>query len=189
MKINYIPLKARPKRPSRAPYLLAAMVYILAMLFLGAKIGKVLQFKQEAKGKRDFLATITSNLSKNAPALAKLENMTAEGNRLVKTGSTLQDISRSNIYWAGVLYELARAVPEELWFEELELSSSSVTTSLTGFGVGERTESKALELVTNLQKCPLFSQTFRGIGLVSCKIVEEGKKKRCFEIAMQIIRQ
>ncbi len=188
MKINYIPPKARPKRPSRAPYLLAAMVYILAMLFLGAKIGKVLQFKQEAKGKRDFLMTITSNLSKNAPALAELENMTAEGNRLVKTGSTLQNINSSNSYWADLLYEFARAVPGELWFEELELSSDSVTTRLAGFGAGERTETKALELVTNLQKGPLFSQTFQGIKLTSCKPVEEGKKKRSFEIIMQIIR-
>ncbi len=188
MRVNYIPLKARPKRPSKAPYLLAVMVYVFAMFFLGAKIGKVMQFKREAKGKRDFLSVLTSNLGKNVPALAKLENMTAEGNNLIRRGSILQDLNTANIDWAGVLYEFSRAVPEGLWFEELELNSASAVTRLTGFGVGGETEAKALELVTNLQNAPFFSQTFRGIGIISCKPVEEGKKKRSFELVMQIIR-
>lgn len=183
MEINFIPVESRPKRPSRAPYLAAAMLYIFATLFFGTKVGMIKKTNQELESDKKLLATLNTNLSRYVGANTKLENMTSEANYLMKKIGVLKDIKKNKIPFELILREIGNLTPEGVWFEEFSIESPSEELHLVGFGT-QPAEEKAFKFVYNLEGSETLKRFFNEIKLVSCNPAPGRKNQRILVITM-----
>ncbi len=183
MDINLIPAEMRPKRPSRAPYLFAAMVYIFAALFFGTKVGVIKRLNREANSDRKLLATLNSNLGKYAGANARLESMVGDANGLMQKVENFKSVKNGMIPLGDILSEIGNLVPEGLWFEEFSISYPSEKVHLKGFGI-EPVEDKVFGFAYALKNSENLKKFFSDVQLESCTPVSGRKTLRVFDIVM-----
>lgn len=184
MEINFIPLKLRPKRASRIPYLIVALAYIFALLFLGTKCVTVARQKGRIENKKQLIASLRGNLSMHANALDELKAVISQGMKLVKRGDHLRRIKQSHISWTGILLEIDRIAPAKLYFEELDFDSSAPEVRLIGFYRGGLADTDMLEFVSALQESAHLKEIFSEIKLASSALAEGKKDTKRGEIVM-----
>ena len=183
MDINLIPAEMRPRRPSRAPYLFASMVYVFTALFFGTKVGVVARFHRVADSDRKLLATLNSNLGRYAGANAKLESMVGNASDLMEKVENFKSVKKEIIPLGAILCEIGNLVCEGIWFEEFSISYPSEEVHLKGFGI-EPVEDKVFGFVYGMKNNENLKRFFSDVKLVSCIPVSGKENLKTFDIVM-----
>ena len=185
MNINFIPRELWPKKVSRMPYVITAVLYIVAFGLFFVRQPIIAKLTKEMGEQKTNLNATDNKLKEYASAPGKLEKLLDEGMALVKRAENLRQISEFHVHWAGTLHEINRLAPANLWFKKLLFATSSPKISAEGFCSGELAKRDVLEFVSGLQENPRIKEVFNKIRLVSCDPVENKKNLEKFSIEMQ----
>ena len=132
-------------------------ISILAVLFLW-QVTVILRYSFNIRQQRQLTGKLQGQLNTASDAIvsikAEREKVNARRTELVQRLSLLKDKSHQGIDWSGVLIELSKLIPKEIWIKNLKIDEISLI--ITGSSTNNTVISDFME---NLDKAPLFEKT------------------------------
>jgi type IV pilus assembly protein PilN len=166
-KVNLLPPKLQREGVIDVRRLVLILAAILPVVLL---LGCCLLFRVNYSVINNELAETRAQAAALSPALSRLEGVVRERAELEETIEECEEISRKHISWSGVLEDLGRAAPIDLWLTGLNIANKDDAVSKTAPGRGQ--EESTVYTRPNQLAVRGVSRSLPSIGIFIRKLIE-----------------
>ncbi len=166
-KVNLLPPRLQREGIIDVRRLVLMLAAVLPAVLL---LGGCLLFRVNYSVLDNELAETKTQLAALAPALARMEGVVRDRTELQETIEECEEISRKHVAWSGVLDELGKAAPIDLWLTGLNLANKDDAASKTVPSRGQ--EESAVYSRPNQLEVKGISRSLPSIGIFIRKLIE-----------------
>jgi type IV pilus assembly protein PilN len=166
-KVNLLPPRLQREGIIDVRRLILMLAAVLPVLLL---LGCCLLFRVNYSVINNELTETRAQLAALAPALSRMEGVIRERTELEETIEECEEISRKHISWSGVLVEVGKAAPIDLWLTGLNIANKDDAVSKTAPGRGQ--EESAVYTRPNQLAVKGVSRSLPSIGIFIRKLNE-----------------
>jgi Tfp pilus assembly protein PilN len=120
IRINLLPKEFLPKKRSLAPHLAVAALAVVLFLWFGSSLAATYS---ELSAKSNELIAIQGELSQLEDIVKQVKQLEQDQMLVSDKEKAIQQITAGRTVWSHELYALAGLVPQEIWLEQLSLST------------------------------------------------------------------
>jgi len=166
-KVNLLPPRLQREGVIDVRRLMLMLAAALPVVLL---LGGCLLFRVNYSVIENELAETKAQLAALTPALARTEGVIREKTELEETIEECEEISRKHISWSGVLEDLGKAAPIDLWLTGLNIANKEDAVSKTASSRGQ--EESAVYTRPNQLAVRGISRSLPSIGIFIRKLIE-----------------
>lgn len=166
-KVNLLPPRLQREGIIDIRRLVLILAAILPVILL---LGFFLLFRVNYSVINNELAETRTQAAALSPALSRMDGVVRERTELEETIKECEEISRKHISWSGVLDDLGKAAPIDLWLTGLNIANKDEAVSKTAPGPGR--EEAAVYNRPNQLAVKGVSRSLPSIGIFIRKLID-----------------